>query len=180
LITLKITIISTDNVAFKLSPTANNNNIYEMLGFDDKPTDEFYSEQKKAPYIFNMIGVHFLHTCTSYINIDYIGVKIGAKYNILDTIQVIAAPTEIQTYKGTNNIYIVCDYAIAMINIIIYDQDFNVLNFNNIDWYMTLNIKYVYKKELISSEYLTRNQNNDPLTELLLEEERNLLSNSNI
>ena len=37
---------------------------------------------------------------------------------------------------------------VLFIHIVIFDQDFNAVNFNNIEWFLNLSFQFIYKKSL--------------------------------
>lgn len=163
---LKVTILSTTETPFRLCDGISN--INEMLGFDTEIPYTTLFIQFTAPYVFNMIGVQLLHICTN-INLESVQVKNYINYNILDTVQIICGKGETQCYSNSNNFcYKVKESNITHINISIFDQDFNVVNFNNIDWFINISFNFVYEKKLILSEYLYE-------TTMKLDEARNLL-----
>lgn len=170
--TLKITI---SNVTpFKL--VAGINNCYELLGFDDIPTSTTFVTTMTAPYLLNMMGVQVLHIVCPNVNIQSIGLKNTPKYNILASIQVLVSSGQTQTYMNSNNFrYKVTDNSITFINLVIYDQDFNIVDFNNIDWFCTLNVSHSYVKPFIKSSYL---DSGESLAEfVLLQHERDKIKN---
>ena len=58
--------------------------------------------------------------------------------------------------------YVINDNLIDFLNISIYDQDFKLVDFNNIDWFMSIKFEFMYKKQLLLPDnYLT---DNDPYT----------------
>lgn len=154
---LKITIISitTPKTPFRLVSTDTNNNCYELLGFDDYIEHTDFATQYEAPYMFNMMGVQQLNICLTNINLDSITLKNTQKYNLIDSIQVTSGPGDTQFYYNNIFKYKCSDSNISFISVAIYDQDFNYINFNNIDWFMSLTFEHIYKKSLISSDYLS-------------------------
>ena len=158
--TLKITISSKIVNQFFLLVSISNN-VYELLGFDDIQTSKFEAEINAlnsvtvitAPYMFNLISVQVLHVCTSNIVINSYGLKNKTKHNIIGSVQVTASSGEVQTYTSNFKNKISSD-PITIISIGIYNQDFNVVNFNNIDWFIILSFSFVYKKKLELQQYL--------------------------
>jgi hypothetical protein len=178
--TLKITITSTTSTPFRLVSTNNNNNIYEVLGFEDYITYTTLATSYVAPYLFNMIGVQVLHICVTNLNLQSIGLKNKSKYNIIDSVQVLVNSGETQTYFNDNNfVYKVTENAITNIAISIFDQDMNTVNFNNIDWYINLTVNFAYQKVFIPSDYLANTFETGAKLALLQQEARNLLNNDN-
>jgi hypothetical protein len=89
-----------------------------------------------APYLFNLMSTQILHITSPNININSVSVKNTKKYNILASVHVNSAAGETQTYMNTYGFkYKISDYSISFITICIHDQDFNPVNFNNIDWF---------------------------------------------
>ena len=157
--TLKITITSKfANNEFILIDISNN--VYELLGFDDIQTSSIEAQDSPntvtvitAPYMFNLISVQVLHVCTSNIVINSYGLKNKTKHNIIGSVQVSSASGEVETFSSNFKNKISSD-PITSINIGIYNQDFKVVNFNNIDWFINLSFSFVYKKKLELPQYL--------------------------
>lgn len=172
--TLKITITSSDSRVFRLIGKTSFN-CFEILGFDSGGTSSDVTSCT-SPYIFNLMSTQVLHITSPNININSVSVKNTRKYNILGSIHVVCASGETQTHTNTNMFkYKISDNTIPFINICIYDQDFNTVNFNNIDWYLNLTFSFVYKKALIMPEYLNNIGYNEGATTVLEEEQtRNL------
>lgn len=175
--TLKITITSTTNTPFRLISKNNTNmTMYELLGFPDNIIDNTLLTIQNAPYLFNMIGVQVLHICISNLRLESIGVKNQTKYNIIDSVQVTATSGETQTYFNDNGFkYKIYDDNINFLDIVIRDQDFNIIDFNNIDWFINLNFNHVYQKDLVDALYL-KNQDTDMQKTILLDEKQKIIN----
>lgn len=172
--TFKITITSSDNRPFRLIAKTDFN-CFEILGFDSNGTTTD-SLSCTSPYIFNLMSTQVLHITSPSININSISVKNTRKYNILASVHVNSASGETQTYMNTNNFkYKISDYTIPLINICIYDQDFNPVNFNNIDWFLNITFSFIYKKEFIMPTYLHNMNTDSNIAALEQEEDRNIL-----
>jgi hypothetical protein len=72
------------------------------------------------------------------------------------------------------------DENINQISISIYDQDFNQVNFNNIDWYISLTFHNQYKKPFVQVEKLYDYHNRDLHIDLLSNEKQQLNKQLNI
>ena len=157
LVTLKITITST--VAFRL--VSGQNNIYEVLGFDDIITYTSLHTSYTSPYLFNMMGIQYLNICVNNLNLKSIGIKNSPKYNIIDSVLVSSNSGEVQHYCNYDNFrYVITDELIDFLNISIFDQEFRMVDFNNIDWFLSLKIEFMYKKQFIMPDnYLTDDYN---------------------
>lgn len=173
-LTYKTTITHNTGLTFRLLDDGKNTNIYEVLGIDDAGYTT-YSSSYTSPYLFNLMSVQVLHICIPNINIKSISVKNTTKYNIIASIQIVSQFGSVQTYLNpTNFAYKITDDVIPFINVIILNQDFNRVNFNNIDWFLNLSFKFIYKKELQVPKTLEQyTQDFTAKQELLAEEERN-------
>jgi len=172
--TLKITITSSDNRPFRLIGKTTFN-CFEVLGFDTSGTTSD-TISCTSPYIFNLMSTQVLHITSPNININSVGVKNTRKYNILASIHVDSASGETQTYMNTYGFkYKISDYSIPFINICIHNQDFDVVNFNNIDWFLNITFSFVYKKEFILPQYLSNFSTDNSISVLEREEDRNIM-----
>jgi hypothetical protein len=178
--TLKVTITSTSSIPFRLISNNKNKNMYELLGFDDFITYSTLATSYEAPYLFNMMGIQVLHVCLPNLSLESIGLKNTTKYNIIDSIQVTATSGETQTYFNDNNFkYKINDNNITFLEVVIYDQDFNLVDFNNIDWFINLTFQHMYQKPFMKADYLNGDDTSATIA-LLLEEKRKLLQDMNI
>lgn len=174
--TLKITIVG--SLPFKLMSGLNN--VYELLGFDDNQDSLYLLSTLTSPYLFNMMGVQVLHIVCPNLNIKSIGLKNTPKYNILASVQVLVTSGQTQTYLNSNLFrYKLNDSAITFINLVIYDQDFNMVNFNNIDWFCNINVSFNYIKPLIQAKYIEDTDSTSAQFILLQEERRKLVNEIN-
>jgi len=147
-LTYKITISHNTNLTFILLDDGNSLNIYETLGIPDNGFST-YTSLYDCPYLFNLMSVQVLHICTPNINIKSVSLKDTQKYNIIASILVTSQFGCVQTYLSNNAFeYLINDDVVSFINVIILDQDFNNVSFNNIDWFLNLTFKFVYKKVL--------------------------------
>ena len=152
-------------------------NIYEIIGFDDYGMDNYtLAGDTVAPYLFNLMGVQVLHICINNINLNSYGLKNKSKYNIIASIHVIVPSGETQTfYNGFE--YQIGYEPLTSLNITIYDQDFNIVNFNNIDWFLNLSFKFVYKKMLTIPDFLDTTDGETSMGYYLQEEEKKNINN---
>jgi len=184
-LTYKTTITHNTNLTFILIDDGFNNNIYEILGINDEGFLS-YTSSYTSPYILNLISVQVLHVCIPNINIKSISLKNTQKYNIIASILVSCQFGSVQIYSYNNSFeYLINDSIIPFINVLILDQDFNTVNFNNIDWFLNLSFKFIYKKDLVLPKTLQQynkeikhNEKEEEVNmeeELILEEKRNYL-----
>jgi len=165
--TSKITITSKDTVSsFKLVDIDGKYlNIYETLGFDDWGTS-IYDTSHTSPYLYNLITVQVLHICVTNLNLENVFVRNTQRHNILASIHIDSMFGNTQTYFNTSGYkYKISDPTTTFLNIVILDQDFNVVNFQNIDWFINIAFYFVTKKDVKLSTTLEDHQNS--LTEEL-------------
>jgi len=174
--TLKVTITSTTN--FRL--VSGLNNIYEVLGFDDIITSTTLHTSHTSPYLFNMMGIQNLNICINNLNLKSISIKNSQKFSIIDSVLVTSLPGQVQQYCNMDNFkYIINDNLIDFLNISIYDQDFKLVDFNNIDWFMSIKFEFMYKKQFIMPDnYLSDDpyNTNQAYYNFLAEERHKLLN----
>jgi hypothetical protein len=174
--TFKITISAKPNMVIAL--TSGLKNCYEVLGFDNFGTSQHNTLQAVwvAPYPFNMISTQILHITIPNLTLNSVGLKNAPNYSVIDSILVYSAPGEVQCHTDPGNFkFKIADQSISLINIQILNQDFNEVDFNNIDWFMCLSFSFIYKKDLIGSEYINSNESISEFY-LLEQERRNLLA----
>lgn len=173
---MKITMSSAQQFQL-VNPFNHNLNMYELMGFDDFGSTEF-SYNIRAPHVANLQSVQTLHVVAPNLNTASIGVKNTTRYSILGSIHVNSLPGELQTWSNTSGFkYKIQDTAITFINMIIYDQDFNIIDFNGIDWYANITFQPIYRPELRVPKYLEDMDTENMQYERYLreEEDRNLI-----
>jgi hypothetical protein len=148
-----ITITSSSSFIINSGP----NNVYNILGFDNFGTLN-YSTSFTGPYLFNTMNIQVLKVCIANINIQSIGKKNDKRNNILYALRVNVGAGEIQNFFNTNDfMYKLQENIISTLNIQILDQYDNFVLFNGIEFFMSINISFQYKKQLIPAHYLTSN-----------------------
>ena len=72
------------NLNFIILDDGTNQNIYELLGFNDIGFVSYTTDGLCiSPSIFNMISVQVLHICLANVNLKSISLKNTSKYNII-------------------------------------------------------------------------------------------------
>jgi len=163
-LTYKISI--SNSLKFKFVSIDNQfNNIYEMLGINDYGTNT-YEYNILAPYLYNLISVQVLHVCIPNLDLQNIHVRNTKKYNILASIHITTTFGETQTYLNTNNFkFKINDPSITFLNIVILNQDMQVVEFNNIDWFINLSFQHIVKKSVILNDSLNQYINNKQISD---------------
>lgn len=170
-VTNKITVTSTI-YSIKFTDDGTNNNIYEMLGFNDIGTTTFTSSFV-SPHVVNLISNQLLHITTD-LNLNSVGLKSNQKYNILDTVLITSQPGSVQAYKSNDIFkYKLDEKVITSISIGILNQDFNKVHFNNIDWFCEIAFTFCYTKAYIMpNNYLNYDASTSLESELIEEGNR--------
>lgn len=171
-VTSKITISSIGGTSFKLIDIDGRyNNIYENLGFDDWGTTSF-NTSFTSPYLYNLITTQVLHVCVNNLELENVFLRNSPRHNILASIHITSIFGDTQTYFNTTNYkYKINDPTITFLNIVVLDQDFNIVNFQNIDWFINIAFHYTTKKDLKLSGTLEDHQQVDDPNNYIIEGE---------
>ena len=118
--------------------------IYNVLGFVSNTNYNSVSQKINAPYPLNLLGTLRLRICSFELattNIDYTLITLPIEVGNFGLIQ----------YTNVSNIKsILTSPSIDGFDILIIDDNNNPINFNNINWTMTLLLTTVRKKQNIS------------------------------
>ena len=145
----KITITSITN--FRICSSSFN----ITLGFDEIVESLSLTNTVTSPYFFNLTRPNYLNICLTNLNLKSISLKGKQHYNQIDSVMITSSFGDSQFYKNGNPFYyIISENSISSINVMICDEIHNHVDFNNIDFFMTLNISFQYKKEMKPAETL--------------------------
>lgn len=154
---MKITISNSTN-EFRIFSSSNN--ILKVLGFTSQ-THSSTSLSLTSNKVINLLGSQILYLTTPDLSFVSYGVKGATQNNILMTIPITAIQGDSQTvhsfYRHKLN-----ETVINFINISINDENNNEVDFNNIDWYLSLNFIFSYKKQYIPPTTLDNFLQNQP------------------
>jgi len=148
--TLKITI--TNIVEFIIY-----NNIYncnKILGLNDSLSSS-NGYTLSCPNMINLIGTQILYITIPNLGINSFGIKTATRKSLILTVPITSMQGDTQTYSNSGYKHKVLDSIITNLEIQISDESGNTVNFNSIDWYLTLNFIFSYKKIHIKGNYLT-------------------------
>lgn len=176
-------ILTYDSMIFKINfktaqyPDANysfslndgTNNILSVLGFDE-PTSLLWSVI--SPNLINLAGVQSLYICLENTNLASNTSKQSKLNNILECININVPTGNSQVYQNTTNTkYKIGTNSITSISIKIFDENYNLVDFNNTDWSISMNLIFVYNMEYIPHTNLDlqpiqdEQNNNDIITQ---------------
>lgn len=123
----------------------NGSTIFKVLGFDPGKNYNSISQTINAPYPLNLLGTLRLRICSFELvtsNIDYTLITLPIEVGNFGLIQY----TNISNIRAKLN-----NNSLDGFDIIIIDDDNNNINFNNINWTMTILLTIVRKKQIISN-----------------------------
>lgn len=132
-------------VGFTILSQTSGSTMLDLLGFDKTKSYTSISLIIIAPYPLNLIGIQRLkinsnYLATSVYNSNNLGLS-----NTIASIPVNAPAFSLIQYQNSNEYPVLRAKNISTIDIQIYDQDDNLVNFNGIDWTITLQLN-IYKR----------------------------------
>jgi hypothetical protein len=146
--------ISSSMQTFKLTFTSTNtfilrngaNNCLKLMGFnleDTAPTTTLHSIN-----LFNLSGVQMLYIAIPSLNISAVTSKNGELNNVIQDINIESITGASQSFKNTTlSRYKVNNTLISNIVIDIFDEDNNLVDFNNTQYFLNLSLIFSYKME---------------------------------
>jgi hypothetical protein len=109
------------------------------------------------------MNVQLIKVCLGNIYLNSIEKKFDKRDNILSTFRVAVGAGEIQQFYNNNDfMYKLSDTVITSLHVQLLDQNDNFILFNGVEWYLSLNISFQYKKALIPAYYLLDMYKNNP------------------
>ena len=125
------------------------------IGFDENIESISLTNTITSPYFFNLTRPNYLNICLPNLNLKSISLKSKTHYNQIDSVMITSSFGDNQFYKNENSFYyIISENSISSIQVMICDEIHNHIDFNNINWFMCLNIGFQYKKEIKPADYL--------------------------
>ena len=142
----------------------NDKNINKIIGFDNAIINGSAGVPLIAPNMVNLIGTQMLYVAFPNISLTSYSVKSSSSHSVVASIPIVSIQGDTQVYSG-NFRHKVSDAVITKIEILINDEDGNEVSFNNIDWFITLNFVFVYKKDYREPTLLADIQDTSQTTE---------------
>lgn len=145
-LTFKINFVAVDNILFKLK--SGEKNMLYVLGFDEQTE---YVSSIKSVNLINLTGVQSLYICINNLNLMSNAGKNSRLNNVLECINIAVPTGNSQIYQNTTNTkYKIGDTNINQMQINIYDENNNLVNFNNTNWSLSINIIFAYNMSYIA------------------------------
>lgn len=137
------------NTSFTINGTLST--INKIIGID-KTTYNSTSNSFTCPYPINTSGTKNIHVKTSNLLLNNFNYSAGDRLT-LTTISKEAGLYEIIYYENKSDLKnIIKNPFLSTIEIQIYDDDNNLIDFNNIDWSITLQIETTYNNFVLTQE----------------------------
>jgi len=151
------------------------NNCLKLFGFDNKSGSDAinYSSSATSPFCINLIPSQVLHIAVPNLSIKSFGAKNTKRYSIIETVHITASKGETDLYTNPSPFrFKINDGNITFLHIQILDENYNLVNFNGVDWYIKFCFEFSYRNNLILPQRLVeQNKYMEPVIEE--EEKRN-------
>jgi hypothetical protein len=142
-LTFKISVNSVSPVSLTLGE----NNCFNLLGIS---SDRIAAMLHVSDELINLSGVKVLYLTCKNIRIRSNGIQGSNLNNILESINLNVPIGSTLSYANSHNTkYKIDEYNISGINIAIYDENHDLVDFNNTDWYLSLSVIFSYKNQYI-------------------------------
>ena len=138
------------------------NNCYRLLGFVNFDTVT-YVTSITSDSIINLGGTQLLYISLENVNLSSNSSKQNTNINILESITVDVLIGSSQSFSNTNNSkFKVNENFINSINVRIFDEYGYLVDFNNVDWFLSIGVIFSYENEYIAPQTLDLNNNGIP------------------
>jgi hypothetical protein len=127
------------------------------LNFDNKLGSDAvnYSSSTTSPFCINLIPSQILHIAVPNLSIKSFGAKNTKRYSIIETIHITASKGETDLYTNPSPFrFKINDGNITFLHIQILDENYNLVNFNGVDWYIKFCFEFTYRNNLILPQRL--------------------------
>lgn len=156
----KINITSSGGHTFHLNNGTNN--CFRLLGFVDYDTATYVSTLT-SDSIINLGGTQVLYISLENVNLSSNTSKQNTNTNIIEAITVDVLIGSSQSFSNTNNSkFKVNENFINSINVRIFDEYGYLVDFNNVDWFLSIGVIFSYEAQYIAPQTLDLNNNGIP------------------
>lgn len=132
---------------------ASSSTINKVIGLGTFDISSDVNNKIICPYLVNFLPLARLNIKSNIINTNNYSSSDGAS-DIFLTLQNNVGSLSTINYTNQNNIqYLIQEKNISNFNISITDDYNNPINFNNIDWYMTMILKIEYTDNVITNDF---------------------------
>lgn len=160
--TFKITFQASLGCGFTLN--SGENNMLSVIGFDEATQ---LANSIISTNLINLAGVQSLYICMDNLSITSNTSKTSRLNNILECINIAVPTGNTQVYQNTTNTrYKIAENNITNLTIKMYDENYNLVDFNNTNWSLSINFIFVYNMEYKEAPNIgliqDNNQNDNP------------------
>ncbi len=129
-----------------------------VLGFDFEDTP--INTDITSTHLINLAGVQLLYIVVTNMQIASNTGKNSSINNILESVNINCLGGATQSYDSVSQIkYRINDNSVSRIDINIFDENNNLVDFNNVDWYLNISFIFSYKMEYIEPPTLDLSNN---------------------
>lgn len=146
--------LASSSQTFKITLTSANsfilrnglNSCLKLMGFEFEDTAP--STIISSTNLFDLSGIQMLYIAVPSLNISAITSKNGGLNNVIQDINIESVSGSAQSFKNTTlSRYKINNTLISNIVIDIYDEDENLIDFNNTNYFLNLSLIFSYKME---------------------------------
>jgi hypothetical protein len=138
------------------------NNCFRLLGFVNYNTTT-YVDNLTSDSIINLGGTQVLYISLENVNLSSNTSKQNINTNIIEAITVDVLIGSSQSFSNTNNSkFKVNENFINSINIRIFDEYGYLVDFNSVDWFISIGVIFSYENQYIAPQMLDLNNNGIP------------------
>ena len=138
------------------------NNCFKALGFINYDTTTYVSSLL-SDSIINLSGTQVLYISLENVNISSNGCKSNTVINVIESITMDVLIGSSQSFSNVNNHkFLVNENYINSIQVKIYDENSNLVDFNNCDWFLSLGVLFSYENQYLAPQTLDLNNNKIP------------------
>lgn len=135
------------------------NNCFRLLGFVNLSSTT-YVTTLTSDSVINLSGTQVLYISLENVNLSSNSCKQSQNTNVIENITVDALIGSSQSFSNTNNAkFKVNENFISSINVKIYDEYNNLVDFNSTDYFLSLGLIFAYKMEYRPPQMLDLNNN---------------------
>jgi hypothetical protein len=144
------------------------NNCLKLLGFTGTTIE---TNDLTSSNLINLAGTQILYLSLSNIHIQSNASASSSVINILESINVdVIGGSSKSFYNSSNLKYRIDESSISRIDVNIYDEHNNLVDFNNTDWFLSITFIFAYKNEyrppqgleLMNAQDVATNQDEEP------------------
>lgn len=132
--------------------TINSTTMVKELGIGDAPTTAVTSYTSK--FVCNLSGTSSLYIESSNMLLNNVN-SFGKTFNVLSKVLVDTSPSSFIFYQPNQPQYFMLNNSLNYINIQIKNDDGQFVDFNNVEWSLTLSIEFYRKRDdIINTKFL--------------------------